>query len=109
MRHQERCVGGRGRRRRRHARGSRRSTPTLAIVVQGGTVQGVYADRRGRCTVSLLDSDDLRADDALAEHVGVAGALPHITVESGLERTVAEYRAVATRQARRRRAVEVGS
>jgi hypothetical protein len=82
--------------------------PTLAIVVQGGTVQGVYADRRGRCTVYLLDYDDLRADDDLAEHVGRTGALPPIPIESGLSRAVAEYRAVASRQVWPRRAEKNG-
>jgi hypothetical protein len=75
----------------------------LAIVVQGGTVQGLHADRRSRCTVYLLDYDDLQDDD-LAEHVGGADALPEVPVESGLARAVAEYRAMATRQAWRRRA-----
>jgi hypothetical protein len=78
----------------------------LAIVVQGGTVQGVYADRRGRCTVYLLDYDDLRADDALAEDVGQRGVLRPVTVESGLARAVAEYRAAATRQAQPRQPAE---
>jgi hypothetical protein len=99
-------VSGRGGRRRPRSSGSRRPTPTLAIVVQGGTVQGVYADRRRRCTVYLLDYDNLQDDD-LAEHPGGAGALPEVTVESGLAGAVAEYRAVATRQVWRRRA-EVG-
>jgi hypothetical protein len=97
-------VSGHGGRRRHRPGGPRRPTPTLAIVVQGGTVQGVYADRRGPCRVYLLDYDDLGADDRRAEHVGEAGALPEVPVESGLARAVAEYRAVATRQAWRRRA-----
>ncbi len=103
MRHGEVGVSGRGSRRRPRRRGSRRLTPTLAIVVQGGTVQGVHADRRSRSTVYLLDYDDLHGDD-LAEHVGGAGALPEVPVESGLARAVAEYRTVAARQAWRRRA-----
>jgi hypothetical protein len=73
--------------------------PTLAIVVQGGTVQGVYADRRSRCTVYLLDYDDLGADDGLAERVRGAGALPEVTVEPGLARAVAGYRSAARRRA----------
>jgi hypothetical protein len=84
------------------------SPPRLAIVVQGGTVQGVYAARRGRFTVYLLDYDDLRAADDLAES-GATGALPQLLVESGLARAVAEYRTVAAREARARRASEVGS
>ena len=89
----------------RHAGGP----PRLAIVVQGGTVQGVYAERLGRFTVYLLDYDDLRAEDDLAESVGATGVLPQLIVESGLARAVAEYRTVAARQARARRASEVGS
>ena len=106
VRHQEISVATRGSRRRRHAIGSRRRTLRLAIVVQGGVVQGVYADRCGRLTVYLLDDDDLRADDDLAEHVGRTGELPQVTVEAGLARAVAEYRSVATRQARLQRAAE---
>ena len=56
----------------------------------------------------LLDYDDLRADDDLAESVGATGVLPQVTVESGLASAAAEYRTVATRQARVRRAVEIG-
>ena len=80
--------------------GSRRATPRLAIVVQGGAVQGVYAERCGTLTVYLLDYDDLRADGDLAEEVDETGELPQVLVEAGLGRVVAEYRAVATRQAR---------
>ena len=108
VRHQEIGVAARGRRRRGHAIGSRRRTPRLAIVVQGGVVQGVYAERCAQLTVHLLDDDDLRGDDDLAEHAGGTGELPQVTVEAGLARAVAEYRAVATRQARRQRAAEVG-
>ena len=106
VRHQEISVTTRGGRRRRHAIGSRRRTLRLAIVVQGGVVQGVYADRCGRLTAYLFDYDDLRADDDLAEHVGRTGELPQITVEAGLARAVAEYRSVASRQTRLRRATE---
>jgi hypothetical protein len=81
------------------------SPPRLAIVVQGGTVQGVYAERLGRFTVYLLDYDDLRADDDLAESVGATGVLPQLTVESGLASAVAEYRAVAAHQAQLRQEV----
>ena len=88
----------------RHAGGP----PRLAIVVQGGTVQGVYAERLGRFTVYLLDYDDLRADDELAEGVVRTGVLPELAVEPGLATAVAEYRAVAARQARHRPAVEIG-
>ncbi len=56
----------------------------------------------------LLDYDDLRADDDLAES-GATGVLPQLIVESGLARAVAEYRAVAARQVRPRPAVEIGS
>ena len=108
VRRQEISVSERAGRRRRHARGSRRPTLRLAIVVQGGTVQGVYADRCGRLTLHLLDDDDLRGDDDLAEHVGGTGELPQVMVEAGLARAVAEYRSVAIRQARRRRGAEVG-
>ncbi len=101
-------VSGRRGRQRRRARASRRPTPTLAIVVQGGTVQGVYADRCGRLTVNLLDHDDLRGNDALAEGVVTTGVLPELAVESGLSQAVAEYRALAARQARHRTAAEIG-
>jgi hypothetical protein len=74
-------------------------------VVRGGVVQGVYANRRGPLTVYLLDYDDLRADDDLAENVGRTAELPQVAVEAGLARAVAEYRALATRQATRRQAV----
>ena len=57
-------------------------------------------------TVHLLDDDDL--EDDMAEQVAGTGELPQITVEAGLARAVAEYRSVATRQARRRRATETG-
>jgi len=108
VRHQKISVSGRSGRRRRHASGSRRPARRLAIVVQGGVVQGVYAERCGRLTVHLLEYDDLRADDDLAERVGRTGELPQVTVEARLPRAVAEYRAVATRQARLRQAAEAG-
>jgi hypothetical protein len=100
-------VGRPDRPRRRHASGSTRRPPRLAILVQGGAVQGVYADRCGPLTVYLLDYDDLLGDDALAEQVGATRELPEIGVEAGLARAVAEYRAVAARQTRRQRAAEV--
>ena len=78
----------------------------LAIVGQGGVVQFVYADRCGQLTVYLLDYDDLRGDDDLAEHVERTGEMPQVTVEAGLARAVAEYRSVATCQARLRRTAE---
>ena len=59
--------GSRRRPRSRHTRGARGPRPELAIVVRGGVVQGVYANRCGPLTVYLLDYDDLRADDDLAE------------------------------------------
>ncbi len=99
MRDQEIRRSGRARRGRRGSR-VRRPSPTLAIVVQGGTVQGVYADRRGRCTVYLLDYDDLVG--VLGEPIRGTRALPEIGVASGLSRAVAEYRGVATKTARRR-------
>ena len=108
VRHQEISVAARGGRRRPHDIGPRRPRPTLAIVVQGGTVQGVYAERCGQLTVLLLDYDDLQGDDDLAEHIGEGGELPQISVEAGLARGVAEYRSVATRQARLQRAAEAG-
>jgi hypothetical protein len=98
----------RGSRRRpgwRHTRGVRGLRPQLAIVVRGGVVQGVYAKRCGPLTVYLLDYDDLRADDDLAEAVARTAELPQVTVETTLARAVAEYRALATRQAPRRQAV----
>ena len=95
-------------RRARHASRPGPTAPRLAIVVQGGTVQGVYADHRGRLTVHLLDYDDLRADDNLAEGIATTGILPELAVEPGLATAVAEYRAVAARQARHRPAVESG-
>ena len=105
-----RIAGSRRRgRRARHVGGRGPTAPRLVIVVQGGTVQGVYAARRGRFTVHLLDDDDLRADDALAESVGATGVLPQLIVEAGLARAVAEYRTVAARRARGRRTAEVGS
>ncbi len=105
MRDQEISLSGRTRRGRRSG-GARRTTPTLAIVVHGGTVQGVYADRRGRCTVYLLDDDDL--DDALDAPVRRTRALPQIGVASELSRAVAEYRAVATDKERGRQAAGPG-
>jgi hypothetical protein len=105
-----RIAGSRRRgRRARHVGGRGPAIPSLAIVVQGGTVQGVYAEQRGRCTVHLLDYDDLRADDGLAEGVATTGMLPELAVEPGLATAVAEYRAVAAHQARHRPAVEIGS
>jgi hypothetical protein len=95
------------RRRRRDASGPRRRPPRLAILVRGGVVQGVYADRCGALTVYLLDYDDLAGDDALAEQVAASRELPEIMVEAGLARAMAEYRAAATRRARHRRAAEV--
>jgi hypothetical protein len=106
VRHQESSVTTRAGRRRRHAIGSRRRTLRLTIVVQGGVVQGVYADRCRKLTAYLLDYDDLRADDDLAEHVRRTGELPQVAVEAGLAGAVAEYRSVATRQTRLRRAAE---
>ena len=44
-----------------------------------------------------------RADD-LAEAVGRTAELPQVAVEAGLARAVAEYHALATRQATRRQA-----
>jgi hypothetical protein len=88
--------------------GSKGSGRRLAIVVHGGVVQGVHADQCAPLTVYLLDYDDLRADDDLAEDVGETGALPRVPLEAGLARAMAEYRAVATRQARVRRATETG-
>jgi hypothetical protein len=108
VRHQEISVATRGGRRRRPPIGSRRRTLRLAIVVQGGVVQGVYADRCGRLTVYLLDYDDLRGDDHLAERVGRTDELAQVTVEAGLARAVAEYRLVGIRQARLQRAAEAG-
>ena len=95
-------------RRARHAGNPGPTASRLVIVVQGGTVQGVYAERRGRFTVHLLDYDDLRADDDLAESIATTGILPELAVEPGLATAVAEYRAVAARQARHRPAVEIG-
>ena len=73
-------------------------------MVRGGVVQGVYAKRCGPLTVYLLDYDDLRADDDLAEAVGRTAELPQVAVEAGLACAVTEYRALATRQATRRQA-----
>ena len=98
------CSGSRRRPRSRHARGARGPRPELAIVVRGGVVQGVYAKRCGPLTVYLLDYDDLRADDDLAEAVGRTAELPQVVVEAGLARAVAEYHAQATRHATRRQA-----
>jgi hypothetical protein len=67
-------------------------------------VQGVYAKWCGPLTVYLLDYDDLRADDNLADDVGRTAELPQVTVETALARAVAEYRDVATRQATLRQA-----
>jgi hypothetical protein len=100
VRHHALSVSGRPRRRRRLARGARRATPRLAIVVRGGVVQGVYAQRCGPLTVCLLDYDDLRADDDPAEEVARTGEVPEVPVEAGLGRALAEYRAVAANQAR---------
>jgi hypothetical protein len=61
-------------------------------VVRGGVVQGVYAKRCGPLTVYLLDYDDLRADDDLAEAVGRTAELPQVAVEAGLAGAVAEYK-----------------
>ncbi len=105
-----RIAGSRRRgRRARDVGGPGPVIPSLVIVVQGGTVQGVYAGRRDRFTVHLLDYDDLRADDDLAEGVATTSMLPELAVESGLATAVAEYRAVAAHQARQRPAVEIGS
>jgi hypothetical protein len=71
-------------------------------------VQGVYANRGGPLTVYLLDYDDLRADDGLAEQVRRTGEFPEVMVEAGLARAVAEYRRVAVGQAWQRRATEAG-
>jgi hypothetical protein len=103
VRQQVPSASGHQARRRRHASGSKGSGRRLAIVVHGGVVQGVYADRCAPLTVYLLDYDDLRADDGLAEQVRRTGEVPQVTVEAGLARAVAEYRAIATRQARVRR------
>ena len=66
-----------------HARGARR--PAAARDRRpGGVVQGVYAQRCGPLTVYLLDYDDLRADDDLAEEVARTGELPQVLVEAGL-------------------------
>jgi hypothetical protein len=70
--------------------------------------RSTYTDRCAPLTVYLLDYDDLRADDDLAEDVEETGALPQVPIEAGLARAMAEYRAVATRQARVRRATETG-
>jgi len=96
--------GSRRRSRSRHSRAATRPRPELAIVVRGGVVQGVYAKRCGPLTVYLLDYDDLRADDDLAEAVGRTAELPQVAVEAGLARAVAEYHALATHQATRRHA-----
>ena len=96
--------GSERRGRPRPVSGARQATPRLAIVVQGGVVQGVYAQRCGPLTVCLLDDDDLRADDDLAEEVARTGEVPQVLVEARLDRAVAEYHGVAASQARRRRA-----
>ena len=104
-----RIAGSRRRgRRARRVGGRGPAIPSLAIVVHGGTVQGVYAGRRDRFTVHLLDDDDLRADDDLAEGVATTGMLPELVVEPRLATAVAEYRTVAARQARHRPGVEIG-
>jgi len=108
VRQQVPSASGHRARRRRHPSGSKGSRRRLAIVVLGGVVQGVYADRCAPLTVYLLDYDDLRADDDLAEDVGETGALPQVPLEARLARAMAEYRAIATRQARVRRATETG-
>jgi hypothetical protein len=108
VRPEERSASGRDGRRGRHGSGSKRPTPRLAIVVEGGTVQGVDADRCGPLTVHLFDYDDLRADDDLTEPIVRNGELPQVAVETGMARAVFEYRAAAARQARLRRAVEAG-
>jgi hypothetical protein len=58
--------------------------------------------------VHLLDYDDPRGDEDLAEHVGGTGELPQLTVEAGLAHAVAEYRALASHQAQLRRTSEAG-
>jgi hypothetical protein len=90
--------GSRRRPRWRRNRGVRGLRPELAIVVRGGVVQGVYANRCGPLTVYLLDYDDLRADNDLAEAVGRTAELPQVAVETALARAVAEYRGLARRQ-----------
>jgi hypothetical protein len=100
-------VGRQDRQRRRDTSGSMRRPPRLAILVRGGVVHGVYADRSDTLTVYLLDYDDLGGDDALAEQVAASRELPEIGVEAGLARAMAEYRAAATRHARHRRAAAV--
>ena len=90
--------------RRRHARGAKGPRRELAIVVRGGVVQGVYANRCGSFTVYLLDYGDLRADDDLAAEVARSGEVPQVPLEAGLGRGVAVYRGVAIGQARRRAA-----
>lgn len=87
-----------------HTCGVRGPWPELAIVVRGGVVQGVYANRCDPLTVCLLDYDDLRADDDLAEAVGRTAERPQIAAEAGLARAAAEYQDLATRQATRRQA-----
>jgi hypothetical protein len=103
MRHRVRAARRDGRRRRHPSRSTRR-TPRLAILVQGGAVQGVYADRCGSLTVYLLDYDDLVGDDVLAGQVVATRELLEIGVEVGLARAMAEYRAVATRRVQRQQA-----
>jgi hypothetical protein len=105
VRHREAVSVGR---RQRTARTPKRPTLRLAIVVQGGVVQGVYAQRGGPLTVCLLDYDDLRSDDDLAEEVARTGEVPQVLVEAGLRRVLAEYRSVATHQAQRRPSGESG-
>jgi hypothetical protein len=107
MRNRARVARFDGLRRRQSTRAPRR-TPRLAILVQGGAVQGVYAERCGRLTVYLLDYDDLRDDGELGEQVIDTGELPQILVEAGLVRAVTEYRAAATGQAQLQRAAEFG-
>jgi hypothetical protein len=49
----------------------------------------------------VLDYDDIRADDELAESVASTGILPELAVECGLAAAMAAYRTVATHQAHR--------
>ena len=96
--------GSRHRPRPHRTRGGRGAERELAIVVHGGVVQGVYANRCGPLTVYRLDYDDLRADEGLAAEVARSGEVPQIPLAAGLGRAVAAYRGVAIGQARRRAA-----